>query len=89
MRAAISAKPRLPVANELDRALQFQMHDEMVGSYANGSGEYAREMEGTAPRHSCERGDLDRLIEMGNDIVSGPLEHVQYGTGRIRLAPGI
>jgi hypothetical protein len=52
------------------------MHDVTVRGHAYRSGEHAREVEGATPRYFCERGDLDGLVEVGNDIVSQPLEHV-------------
>jgi hypothetical protein len=65
-----------PFANHLDRTSQSEMHDVTVRRQANRSGEHAREVERATPRNVCERSDLDRLIEVGNDIVSEPLEHV-------------
>ena len=65
-----------PFANQLDRALQSEMHDPAVRGDANRSGEHVREVGGTPARYTRERGDLDGLIEMGNDIVSEPPEHV-------------
>ena len=64
------------VANQLDGALQSQMHDVTVRGHSDGSGEDAREVEGAAPRQSCERGDLDRLVQVRNDIVPEPLQHI-------------
>src|ERR1700726_743734 len=70
------SQARSPVVNKLDRTLQSEMHDVTVRGQATGSGEYAREVERVAPRYVCERGDLDGLIEVGNDIISEPLEHL-------------
>src|SRR5260221_11127471 len=60
----------LPIAYKLNCTLQSEMHDVTVRSHAHSSGEYASEVERTAPCYSSERGDLDRLFEMSHDIVS-------------------
>jgi hypothetical protein len=64
------------ITNEFDRASQSQMHDVAMRTDANGSREHASEMERAAPRHLCQRGDFDGLIEMGDHMVSEPLEDV-------------
>jgi hypothetical protein len=66
----------LPLVNQLDRLLQSEMHDPAVRGHANRSGEYAREVEWATPCYICQQSNLDRLIEVGNDIVSEPLEHL-------------
>src|ERR1700733_14129448 len=53
------------------------MHDVAIGSRADRSGKYAREVERAPPRDFGQRVDLDRLIKMGNDIVLEPAEHVR------------
>src|SRR5258708_24130895 len=68
-------KTRTPVANELDRTLQSQMHDVTVRRHANRPGEHAREVEWAAARYRGERVDLDGLIEVSDDIVPEPFEH--------------
>ena len=69
-------KAQSPVANELDRTLQSQMHDIAMRRDADGSREDPGEVKRAAPRYVGQRGDLDRLVEMGDDIVPEPLEHV-------------
>src|SRR5258708_21671232 len=60
----------LSIAYKLNCTLQSEMHDGTVRSHAHSSGEYASEVERTAPCYSSERGDLDRRFEMSHDIVS-------------------
>src|ERR1700687_1906088 len=51
----------LSIAYKLNCTLQSEMHDVTVRSHAHSAGEYASEVERTAPCYSSERGDLDRL----------------------------
>ena len=67
-------QPGLPVANKLYGTLQPQMHDITMRGHTDRSGEHAREVERAAPRYVRECSDLDRLVEMSNDIISEPLE---------------
>ena len=75
-----------PVANELDRALQPQMHYITVRGHANGSGEHARELERATPGDVGKSGDLDGLVQMRQNVVPEPTEHVfaQRTSGRVR-----
>jgi len=66
----------LSIAYKLNCTLQSEMHDVTVRSHAHSAGEYASEVERTAPCYSSERGDLDRLFEMSHDIVSDTPKHV-------------
>src|ERR1700724_4378047 len=66
----------LSIAYKLNCTLQSEMHDVTVRSHAHSAGEYASAVERTAPCYSSERGDLDRLFEMSNDIVSDTPKHV-------------
>ena len=65
---------RSPVPKELDRALQSQMHHITVRRHADRSSEYACEVEWAAPRDSRERGDFDRFVQVGNDVVIDPVK---------------
>ena len=58
----------LPVANQLDRSSQPEMHDPAVRGHANRTGEHAGEVERAAPRYFCQRSDLDRFI--GRSLLS-------------------
>jgi hypothetical protein len=52
----------LSIAYKLNCTLQSEMHDVTVRSHAHSAGEYASEVELTAPCYSSELGDLDRLF---------------------------
>ena len=63
---------KLPVANKLGRTLHSQMR-------RNGRGQAdrsvnTREVERAAPGNAQELGDLDGLVNVGNNVVSEPLE---------------
>ena len=47
----------LSIAYKLNCTLQSEMHDVTVRRHAHSSGEYASEVEGTAPCYSSERGE--------------------------------
>jgi hypothetical protein len=66
----------LPFPHQLDRTPQPQTHNVPVRSHADGAGEHASEMELTLPGDLRERGDLDGLVQMGNDIVRDARQHV-------------
>ena len=70
------SQARSPFANKRDRTLQSEMYDVTVRGHAHRSAEHAREVEWATSSYFCEHGDLDRAIQMGNDIVSELLEHV-------------
>src|ERR1700754_4109273 len=65
-----------PVADEVDRLLQSQMHDVAVRADADRPGEHAREVERAAAGYSCKRGNFDRFIEVRKHIVLEPFEDV-------------
>jgi hypothetical protein len=65
-----------PAADELDRALQSQMHDVTVWCHTDRLGEDAREMERAAARQSRQGGDLDRTVKVGEDKVFEVLQHI-------------
>jgi hypothetical protein len=66
----------LSIAYKLTCTLQSEMHGVTVRSHAHSSGEYASEVERTAPCYSSQRGDLDRLFEMSHEIGSDTPKHV-------------
>ena len=57
-------------------ALQSKMHDVTVRRYADRSGEHPSEVKWTAPCYARKSGDFDRFIQMGNDVVPNPSEHL-------------
>ena len=59
----------------LDRALQPHMHDEAMRREPDGPGEHTAEMEWALPREIRQRGDLDRLMQVGEHVVPEPIEH--------------
>jgi len=65
-----------PLARQLDRTLQSQMHHVTMRRHADGSAENPREVERAASRQLCQRGDLDRLVQVSDNIVFESLEHV-------------
>ena len=67
-------QPKPPVANKLGRTLHSHIHDVTVWGQADRSCKHTREVEGAAPRNVCELGDLDGLVNVGNNVVSEPLE---------------
>jgi hypothetical protein len=67
-------QPKLPVANKLGRALHSQIHDVMVWGQADRSCKHTREVERAAPGNARELGDLDGLVNVGDNVVSEPLE---------------
>ena len=80
------SQPRPTLPNKLERMLQSEVDDVAMRGHADGSGEHAREMERAAPCYFCQGSDLDRLIEVGNDIVSEPPEHVFPNIPRARFS---
>jgi len=61
---------------QLNRMLQSPMHHVTVLRHAAELAEHPREVERAAPRKLCQRGDLDGLVEVGENIVFESLEHV-------------
>jgi hypothetical protein len=64
-----------PFPDKLNRALQSEVHDVTVRRHADGSGKYAREMERAARCKARQRRNLDRLLYVGNDVISEASEH--------------
>src|SRR3979490_2221303 len=54
----------LSIAYKLNCTLQSETHDVTVRSHAHSAGEYASEVERTAPCLAADLGDLDTLFEM-------------------------
>jgi hypothetical protein len=57
-------------------ALQSKKHDVTVRRYADRSGEHPTEMKWTASRYAGKGCDFDRFIQMSNDVVPDPSEHL-------------
>ena len=69
-------QPKFAIANKLDSTLQSKMDNVAVRGYANGALEHAREVEWAASRYFCECGHFNRLVQVSQDIILEPLEHV-------------
>jgi hypothetical protein len=57
-------------------ALQSKKHDVTVRRYADRSGEHSTEMKWTASRYGRKGCDFDRFIQMSNNVVPDPSEHL-------------
>jgi hypothetical protein len=57
-------------------ALQSKKHDVTVRRYADRSGEHPTEMKWTASRYAGKGCDFDRFIQMSNNVVPDPSEHL-------------
>jgi hypothetical protein len=57
-------------------ALQSKKHDVTVRRYADRSGEHSTEMKWTASRYARKGRDFDSFIQMSNDVVPDPSEHL-------------
>jgi len=67
---------RSSITHKLDRTLQSLMHHVTMRRHADRASEHACEVELAAPDDAGERGYLNRLVQMGHDVVFEPLEHV-------------
>jgi hypothetical protein len=65
-----------PVTYQCCCALQPKRHDVTVRRYANDSGEYQSEVKWTATCYARKGRDFDRFIQMSNDVVRDPSEHL-------------
>jgi hypothetical protein len=52
------------------------MHDVTVRRYTNRSGEHPSEVKWTAPCYARKGRDFDRFIQMSNNVVPDPSEHL-------------
>src|SRR5215471_21218296 len=80
-------KAEFPLSNHFDRPLQSEMNDVAMRAHADGSGEGAGKMELAAVRHSRKRRDVKRFIQMLEDELLQPIEHVGGQRG-VPLRPG-
>ena len=64
------------VTHQFCCALQSKKHDVTVRRYADRSGEHPTEMKWTASRYARKGCDFDRFIQMSNDVVPDPSEHL-------------
>ena len=64
------------IANELDRALQSEVHHVAMGRHPDGAAEHPGEVKRAPRREAREGGHLDGLVQVGHDVVPDPGEHV-------------
>jgi hypothetical protein len=69
-------KARIPLAQELDGALQSKMHDIAMRRDTDRACKYACEMKRAATRNTRQRGNIDGLVEIVPHIIPKPPHHV-------------
>ena len=65
-----------PVTYQFCCALQSKMHDVTMRRYAHRSSEHASKVKWTAPCYARKISNFDRFIQMSNDVVPDPSEHL-------------
>src|SRR5215475_10370526 len=74
------------IPNHFDRPPQSEMNDVAMRTDTDGPGEGAGKMELAAVRHSRERRDVKRLVQMFKDELLQPIENVR-GQRSVPLRP--